>query len=345
MKYAYKGKEIRPSVDISHEIIPYIADIPEHVFYMDAEKCAYAWKTANAVLQDFFGDYRKVNAPYAAPLSYGHLISIGAPYTLPENSEPNVKPFAHDIDEAIAIMKDVQGIDFGDNDLCRHYLAVNKYLQEQFPEYNIAPLAGYGGEGIITTAELMRGQDIFIDLYEEPEKVHEYFKLLNKSIIDFYCWMNRINGVPEISTYGAGLADDFAALIPPYLWEEFVVPYWNEYYEARTTGNGRNLHCEDLSPEHLKYLSDVKITHYQPSVSDKLTLENVKANTDIPFDWLLYAWKVTEMSDEEIQNWVDTAAEAGVTTIRTQIGKYAWMNNRQDRILAFYKAFDKYRVE
>ena len=31
--------------------------------------------------------------------------------------------------------------------------------------------------------------------------------------------------------------------------------------------------------------------------------------------------------------------------IRAQIGKYAWMNGKQDRLLAFFRAFDKYRAE
>ncbi len=344
MKYAYKGREIWPSVEIYHDIVPYIAGITEHEFYMDARKCADAWKAANAALKAYFGDYLPLRTPSAGPLSYGHLVSIGAPYTLPENSEPNVKSFAGDIDEAIAIMKDMRGVDFGANDLCRHYIEVNRFLQAQFPEYSIPPLAGYGGEGIITTAVLMRGQDFFMDIYDEPEKTHEYLTLLNESIIDFYRWSNRVNGQPEVSPRGAGLADDFAALIPPALWSEFVVPYWNQYYEGRTTGPNRNLHCEGTDPAQLKYLKDVGITHYQPSVAEKLTLENVKANTDIPFDWLLYAWKVTEMSDEALQAWVDAAVEAGANPIRTQIGKFAWMNGKQDRILAYYKAFDKYRI-
>ena len=345
MKYEYHGRELSPRLEIYHDLIPYIAGITEYEFYMDREKCAFAWEKANAVLGDYFGPYCDLRTPTAPPVSYGHLISIGAPYTLPRDSEPNVRPFAADIDEAIEVMKRVEDVDFGDNDLCRHYIGLNGYLKTRFPGCTINPLDGYGGEGVITTAVLMRGQDLFIDIYEEPEKAHEYLSLLNRSIIRFYQWCNRVNGQPELNTWGAWLADDFAALIPPYLWPEFVVPYWNEYYEGRTTSPRRTLHCEGVAPEQLKYLSDVGITHYQPSVSEKLTLDNVRANTDIPFDWLLYAWKVTDMSDSEIQDWVDEAVAAGVSIIRTQIGKYAWMNNRQDRLTAFLHAFDKYRTE
>ena len=345
MKYVYAGKEIFPVVEIYHDLIPYISGITEKQFYMDAEKCADAWQASEDALQAYFGEYCPTRTPGAAPLSYGHLVSIGAPCTLLEDSEPNIRPFAADIDEAIYILKQTRGIDFGVHAMCRHYMEMNRYLQSRFPTRNIAPLSGYGFEGVITSAVLMRGQDVFVDMYEEPEKTREFLSLLNESIIDFCFWSSRVNGQEPVSSFGSYLCDDFAALIPPKLWEVFVTPYWDRYYSARSTGSYRFLHCEGLSKAHLPHLKFAKITRYQPSVSEKLSLNDVRESLDIPFDWLLYAWKVTEMSDSELQNWVDEVVQAGIFKIRTQIGKYAWMSSKQDRILAFMKAFEKYRVE
>jgi len=339
MKYAYNGRTISPVVEIYHDVIPFIAGISERDFFLDAEKCAKAWKVANEAIANYFGDRLAPRAPMAGPFSYGHLVSIGATVNVPDEGEPNVKYFASDIDEAIAILKDSKGIDFADNDMARHYFAVNKYLQEEFPEYKILPLAGYDHESIITTAELMRGQDFFCDIYDEPEKVHEFLSLLTDSLIDFYHFKVKVNGGDSTSIY-----DDFASIIPPHMWSEFVIPYWNRYYEG-IGAKGRFLHCENVYPEQLRYLKDAKIDFYQPSVSPRLTLENVRENTDIPFDWLLYAFDIVNMSDEQIQNWVDTAIQAGINTLRTQFGGYAWGAGKMDRIMAFLKAFDKYRVE
>ncbi|MBR4949688.1 MAG: hypothetical protein IKZ25_02815 [Clostridia bacterium] len=346
MKYIYNGKEITPNVGIYHDIYPYLGNVTEKEFYLDAEKCAKSWKIGNEKIMEVLGEHIKPRTPSCMPLSYGHLVSIGAHLNVPEDSEPNVIPFAHDIDEAVSVMKERRNIDFSDNDIFRHYIETNKYLQEVFPEFKISPLAGYGMEGVITTAELIRGQDLFCDIYDDPEKVHEFLSLVNESVINFSKFVRRFIGVPEIQTTGSVyLADDFASIIPPSMWDEFVIPYWNEYYEALGKGCNRFLHCENTYPEQLKYLKDAKITHYQPSVADRLTIENVKENTDIPFDWLLYAYHITEMTDEEIEAWVDKAVQAGITNIRTQFGKYAWSKGRMDRILAFYKAFEKYRVE
>ena len=141
---------------------------------------------------------------------------------------------------------------------------------------------------------------------------------------------------------GGSLADDFASMISPSLWPEYVIPYWNTYFENTTSGINRFLHCENTCPEQLRYLKDAGITMYQPSVAQRLTLDNVRANTGVPFDWLVYAYRVTEMSDTQMQKWVDSAVEAGVTRIRTQFGKYAWSTGKIDRIEAFCRAFEKY---
>ncbi|HBN83319.1 MAG TPA: hypothetical protein DDZ89_05690, partial [Clostridiales bacterium] len=224
----------------------------------------------------------------------------------------------------------------------QHYVELCDYLQEQFPEQKVS-FSGLGSQGPLTSAVLMRGQDFIFDVYDYPEKAQEFLQLLTDSIIDFRRLTNRINGAPEVSAQSVGLADDFASLITPDMWPDFVVPCWNQYYEGLTTGR-RSLHCENLSPTHLKHLKSVNLCHFQPSVSDLLTIENVKANTDIPFDWLLYAFRITQMNDQEIQDWVDYTVQAGITLIRTQFGQFTVVAKKLDRIKAFYKAFEKYKV-
>ena len=346
MKYVYQGKEIYPKVEIYHDVIPYLGGITEKEFYEDPKACVEAWKKANAKIADYFGELLAPRTPSAPPLSYGHLVSLGAPLRMPEHGEPNISPFAEDIDEAIEIMKAQKGKDFGDNDTFRHYVMMNAEIEKAFPDLKVPAATGYGYEGVITSAVLMRGQDLLCDLYDEPEKVHEFLTLMNESIIDFKRYINRLHGQPELDTYGTWLADDFASLIPPHMWSEFVTPYWNRFFEGVTVPNGkRTVHCENTIPAHLRYLQEVKLGHYQPSVADALTIETVKENTDIPFDWLLYAFRITNMTDAEIETWVDNVVQAGIRKIRTQFGQYAWSIGKMDRILAFYKAFEKYRVE
>jgi len=350
VKYVYQGKEIYPTVEIYHDIVPHISGITDRQFYTDPELCVKAWKEAVAVISDYFGEFNQLLAltkkPSAPGLSYGHLVCLGAPLKLPtKDGEPNIKPFAEDIDEAIEIMKSKKNVDFADNDVFRYYVEMNKALQKAFPNADISLTAGYGSEGPLTSAVLMRGQDFLCDIYDEPEKAHEFLTLMTESIIAFKKFINRFNGQPEITKH-CWMCDDFASLITPSLWPEFVVPYWNQYFDHLATQDARRtVHCENTHPTQLPYLKDVKLAHYQPSVATALTIENIKENTDIPFDWLLYAFNIIKMTDEEIEAWVDNTVQAGIRKIRTQFGRYAWKDGKMDRILAFYKAFEKYRVE
>jgi hypothetical protein len=260
----------------------------------------------------------------------------------PEDSEPNVRPAVSSIDEGIELLKSKKDIDYREQSLFKHYYELCNYLKEQFPDHNVR-FSGMGAQGPLTSAIIFRGQDFIYDVYDEPEKAKEFIRLMTDSIVGFHHFTNEVNGLPAVNPNSAGLADDFASLIRPDMWPDFVVPFWNQYYEGMTTGR-RSLHCENLRPEHLRYLKDVGLSHFQPSVSDMLTIENVKANTNIPFDWLLYAFHITEMTDRQIEEWVDKTVEAGITIICTQFGEFTCKLGKLDRIKAFYKAFEKYRV-
>ncbi|OGV81790.1 MAG: hypothetical protein A3K19_26355 [Lentisphaerae bacterium RIFOXYB12_FULL_65_16] len=226
----------------------------------------------------------------------------------------------------------------------RHYDDLCAYLRVQFPEQKV-PFSGLGSQGPITSAVLLRGQDFIYDVIDYPEQVREFLTLLTDSIIRYRHFQNEMNGLPAVNSQAGGLADDFASLLSPDMWPDFVVPFWNRLLDGVTSGSQRSVHCENLSPAHLKYLKDIRLTHFQPSVSDMLTIENVKANTAIPFDWLLYSYHITEMSDAQIQAWVDKTVSAGITSIRTQFGEFACKRGKLDRIKSFYRAFEKYRVE
>ncbi len=344
MSYKCNGIELQPIVEIYHDVIPYLAGISSYDFFMSPEKCAQAWRTATRRLQNDFADLFPLRKPAPAPLSYGHLVCLGAPVLVPKDGEPNIKPFASSLDAGLEILSEKKSSDFTKNEWFSHYLSTWHYLKEQFPAENI-PFSGFGVEGPLTSAVLMRGQDFLLDLYDEPEKSKHFLVLLTDSIIDFVKLTRRINNAAEIQD-SAGIADDFASLVPPAMWPKFVLPFLEQQYAGLTNGKNRFLHLENLSARHLPLLKELKLNHFQPSVANMLTLTDMKNLLDpaISFDWLLYSYHITDMTDEQIQAWVDGAVAAGVSLIRTQFGAYAYQVNQIDRIKAFFRAFEKYRV-
>ncbi|MBQ3141665.1 MAG: hypothetical protein IJC25_06860, partial [Clostridia bacterium] len=177
MKYAYQGREILPVVEIYHDVLPYLAGVSMRDFFLDAEQCAKAWEIGNQKLYETFGDELPLRKPTPAPLSYGHLICLGAPVTLPEDGEPNVRPFASSLDEGIEILKAKKGMDFTKNEMFQQYLHIWEYLKQRFPDAS-PDFSGFSFQGPLTTAVLMRGQDLLCDLYDEPEKAAEFIMLV-----------------------------------------------------------------------------------------------------------------------------------------------------------------------
>ena len=345
VKYSYNGKDIYPSVEILHSVFQHLGGINCNEFFTDYVKCAEAWIIGTEYLNDFYKGLIPIQKPSGAPFSYGHLVCLGSPVIFPEDGEPNVVPFANSIDEGIEILKSRRGQDFADNALFKYYWEMNEYFSEKFYEGKKS-FGGFGVEGTVTSAILIRGQDFLCDIYDEPEKSKEFLFLLTESIIDYIKFLRRINGEPEIAKSG-GIADDFGSLISPDMWDEFVIPYWNQEYEGTTIKDGyRSMHIENLVPAHLKHLSKVKLNYYQPSVSDALTLENVKANLDpdITIDWLLYSYHIMFMTEKEIEDWIDKTVHAGIKGIRTQIDAGTCKFNKLDKIFDYFKGFEKYGV-
>lgn len=340
MTYSFNGRPVIPKCEILHDLIPYFGGISMRDYFMDAPSCAEAYRVTERKVNETFDGILPMIPLVCPPLSYGHIACIGGEVDIPETefTEPYVKSYIGSMDEGIALLK--RNWNFEESKWFRHYVSMTEYLRIQFPD-RIVPFT-FGVEGPVTTAVLMRGQDFYMDIYDEPEKCKEFLRLVTQSIIQFHHLLSRMNGKPEVDPQEAGLCDDFAALIPPNLWNDFVIPYWNMYYEGLTTGT-RFVHVEGCSPNHLKYLASAKIDHYQPSVSKMLTIENIKANTNVKFDLLLYVFYITNMNDDEISAWVDNAVSEGIEIIRTQLSKYTFKIGKEDRIKAFFRAFEKYR--
>lgn len=331
----------RFTVEIYHDLAPYLAGISAKEFFLDADKLIEAWKVTTEWTLDTFHGRLKPRTPTAAPNSYGHLICIGAPLNYSESAEPNISPAAASLDEAIERLEAVRGMDFTACPIFKQYAYLSARVKEVFPE---APhMAGLGLEGPITSAALYRGEGFYMDVMDEPEKAARCIALMTDSIVAFKRLLNRFCGEPEVSAGGAGLADDLASMLPHHMWDALVIPYWKRYYEGISTGRSRFLHCEALLPAQLPYLPKAGVTHYQPSVSPQLTLDDMRDRNSLPFDWLLYAYHITGMDDEELEKWIAKAVSYGPTNIRTQFGAYAVSIGKTDRIQAFLDIADKYK--
>jgi hypothetical protein len=172
-----------------------------------------------------------------------------------------------------------------------------------------------------------------MDLYDDPEGARRFLELCTDSIVRYRLALMAVNGQTPQPGGGAYVADDGAAMIPPALWPEFVVPVLERFYGQATW---RGLHMEDLTRDHLPFLKELRISDFDPSVSRKITpADIVELAPGIPFTWRLNEMETASFSPEETAYWVIEAAVQGAPGVRTGV----WRNTVTERAFANFNVF------
>jgi len=311
-----------------------LAGVPLHRLFLEAEAIIEAYKIGSLRVREMFGPEVVISGPGWAGISYGHANTLGCELIFPEDSEVGVRPIYSTLDEGIAALQ--EEVDFARRGMMPYYLRLWEELKQAFPERNI-PFAGFGAEGPITTAWILRGHSFFCDLFEEPEKTKQFLELVTDSIVAYHNWTAALNGHPGFSTEGAGICDDVAAMISPALWPEFVVPYLDRYFRAVTSGR-RSAHIEGLTVEHLPFLDKLQLSFFDPSVSPQLTPALIRDHCNVSFSWRLNAMQLRDLSEEEIIRWVHNAARDGAASVFYLIEPIACTEEGARKVRTFMRA-------
>jgi len=338
--------KINRIVEVSVEELVYLGKVSYGEFYTQPSAFKKAWEPGYRALSEMFGgdgvkEYVAMPHITCPHLSYGHLGCIGAQIRYPDDSEPNMARMVDSVEDGIKWLE--RSWDFAKSDMFRFYESYYQKLREDYPGRNIG-FSGLGKQGPITSAVLMRGQDFYIDMYEKPEESKKFLRLLTDSIIDFDKFIRKVNNIAATDDAGIGLTDDFAGFVAPDMYGEFVIPYWNQYYEAMTVTGFRYMHCEGMSRAHLPYLAKSKIGYFQPSVSPLLTCrmlaEDLK-DLNIQYDWMLATFDLIAMDDAQIRQWAFDTTVTGVSLIRTQTDRYLFEYHGPEKIYIWLNAFEK----
>lgn len=316
------------------EALSVLAGIRFDRMFTELDAIVSAYRDGGRIAREWFGPDISFGGPRWAGISYGHVNCLGSELIFPEDSEVVHTPVYNSLSDGIRALR--RDVDFSRAGLFPFYLDLWAKLKRVFPGQAI-PFDAFGAEGPLTTAWLLRGHDFFMDIYDDPPRAKEYLVLVTDSIVKYRKLLARINHSPERDPRGAGIADDGAAMIPPHLWPELVVPHIEQYFTALTSG-GRSAHIEDLAPDHLGFLDALRLTSFDPSVSKKLSPSLILARCRVPFTWRFNVIEGASYSPAQTRHWVFAAAAQGAPAVRTDV----WRNNCTERgranILAFVDA-------
>ncbi|MDO9542732.1 MAG: uroporphyrinogen decarboxylase family protein [Kiritimatiellia bacterium] len=191
--------------------------------------------------------------PRLAGFGYPHLVALGAPIEFPEDGEPNVFPLIHTPEE-IDNLKEPEN--YLAAPLIQKRLKIAAELGKRRKDAS-SQFIGHGLEGPITTAVLLMGHDFLTLPYDDPKRAHRLLNFCTESALHYVKALHRhFNGNAPVEPGPRSIPDDFAGMLPPEMFGEFVVPYWNRLYDGRKATE-RNLHSELLHESHLPFLRDL----------------------------------------------------------------------------------------
>lgn len=298
------------ALGVSPEVLTEYAGTTLRAYYTDARTMLFTQLESARRFRELYGV--EVVSPHIAVPAYVGVAALGAEVVFPEDDSPMVANQGRVLptNDSVARLS-VPSAD--DSLLLQRQLGMRRFFEAETGQ---SPPIGAGQEGPITSAMLLRGERFLEDLYDEPSLAHRLLDIVTDTYIAFVRYVRTINGdAPAV----IGLADDFAGLIAPAMWPEFVIPYWQRLFEELGPGR-RVIHSELLRREHLRHLVELGVDHFDPGVDQYLTAREIAEAIPIPFTE--YIWPVRDLllgTPESIHRQYDEYVEAGVAHVDADV--------------------------
>jgi len=274
------------------------------------------FKKGRSLLHSLIGEDVPVSIPVSTPLiKYGHANCLGSELSFPDIGQVGIKSNFSGYEQAIKSLKNK--IDFASTAMTGFYLDYYNQMKKAFPDEKV--YWGWQWEGPVTTAWELVGESFMYDLYDKPEQVKHFIHAVTESIVDyckFFCEVEGTDFLDPFPDHGR-VCDDIAAMLPPAMWPEFVLPYWKMFFDGPVSE--AKIHCEDMAVEHLKYLDGAEIVDYDSGISPKLNPEIINENTSMPFGWRLGSFNYDEMTTRDVSDFVFQAVADGASYVFTCI--------------------------
>ena len=292
-----------------------MAGVDLHDYFLSPDAYAKAFCPANKkAFSEKYGSDVEILV-HGPAILYGQLSAFGYDLVFPQGGEVNHKHLNLSIDECIDVLK--RDYDYSKAGYYPQYHENLIKVREIMQDNSILPQ--YSTDGPLSLCYGMLGDAFFMKPYDEPEKFKEMLELITRQIISFRRWQYKnTTGIAKEKT-GHGLYDDLAAMLSPALWDDFVLPYWNMFYEELCEHN-RFIHSEDMKYGHLPNLHNIGITYYEPAISASLDPDKIREAVDMPFSWKLESFHYPNMSVQDVRDWVLKAVADGVSRVWTVVG-------------------------
>jgi len=321
------------SVGGSQGALRELTGVPIREFNLQPKACIEAYRRGRPLLREMFGDEVGLPGLTTPAVSYGHVNCLGSELLFPEGGEVAHTHICGSLSEGLAKLR--EPVSWATSGMAPFFLDFRQQLIDAFPGERVG--FAFGGEGPITTAYELRGEGFFTDLYDDPPLAKQFLRALTDSVLSFDRFHMAANEVPMPNPGGGGMCDDLASFIPAPMLPEFVLPFWERYFQGITTG-GRHAHVEDLRAEQLFCLEAIGLHRFDPSISPKLNPHLLAEHTRVPFLWRLGCFHYREMSVQDVGDFVFQSAADGASGVITYVAEAMCNEETVPKVHAFIRA-------
>jgi len=244
--------------------------------------------------------------------SYLSASLLGAELVYPEDDSPQIRG------RRVKSVEDIREVKLGEvmeTGLVPMLFSHYNYMVKKTTGTEIRVNVGIGCHGPFTTAVVLRGMDLFLDILLHPEESKLLIKQCTMANIATVKLLEKLAGKKVESMW---IGDDYGGMISPELYEKFDYPYLEQIYNM--FGNKRCFHCETLKKGHLKFLKMLGISIFDPGISDALEVKDILKGTDVHFTYNLFT--VRDMQNgtpDSIRKKYLALVEAGSPEITAEI--------------------------
>lgn len=205
-------------------------------------------------------------SPDFSTYATGSTLGIEVNFLREHAPSPNGHPIKS-LDEAAALEAPV---DMRKAGLIPQMIEYFEYMKAHAPE-DVSVGFAVGSQGPVTTAVLLRGNDFFLDIYDDPVKTHKFLQTVTDNSIRQRELSFEISGTQPGNSIG--FADDYGGMLTPEQYVEFDVRYMvqiAEYFGAPE----RTIHTELLRKPHLAILQEHGWTYIDVGTDPYLTVKD-----------------------------------------------------------------------
>jgi hypothetical protein len=261
--------------------------------FLEPEKVAEAYRRLPELLPPRLwaacGD--SFRQPVLHGTNYDHLSTLGAIIDFPPDGEPKPRQLLQGPEDLDRLENPPSFREAGRlPERRRLWTRLREAWGEDLPPEPPRP----GAEGPVTSAVLLAGPEFLTWPYDCPAAAHRLLEFCTRSA---HALMMEVGWSFPLRIMW--LCDDFAGMFSPALFTEFVVPYWNLWWEL-AGAEWRGVHTELLRPDHLPLLAECRVNQFDPGVDQHVTPRDLAERC--PCDWQIpiRPWHMNADSPEAV---------------------------------------------